>query len=751
MKKKILSILLSLCMIASIFTALPITVSAAASGTCGNELTWVIDGDTLTISGSGDMNNFSWSNRPDWEKGQPKNVVIEEGVTSIGNYAFYQSSIEYITIPNTVKSIGNNAFSDSALMGINIPNSVETLGRYLFEDCNWLTSVTIGDGVSELGYMMFYDCRSLTNVHFGAGIAPSDTSELHWTFYRCENLKQFTVSEDNEYYSAKEDGHLLSADGTTLIIYAQGQENENFEIPSYVTTIGALAFEECYNLKRISIHKNVTEIEDWGFDSCPDLLEFTVDSENENYTAVDGVLYSKDKTKVVRYPQNIANESFTVPNTVKTIVAGAFYSTNNLKNVTIPDSVEKIGDSAFYYSYTLENVTIGNGVKLIDEYAFSDCEGLESVTIGNKVEIIGDYSFNCCISLKSLTIPDSVKTIGEGAFGICFSLECVTMGKNLETIGSSAFYACNAQSIIIPDSVKSIGAYAFCGSLRLSSITLGNSVESVDDGTFTYCPALESVTIPNSVKSIGISAFAECEALKNVSIGSGVETIGESAFSWCTSLKDIVIPDSVKYIGGGAFYQCEILENVIIGNGVEIIDYGAFGACTALTTVTIPKGIIDVGCGVFDECEAIAEVYFTGTEYEWRDMNNRLFADDGLEESLGPYNLKECIPETATFHYSANATVDVQDMIKSISKDGNTITVVINNTSQTPFTAVNVIIGIYDDNGILTAVKTVREKDFWTNVQRDVEVEFDEIGEGSKIKAFLWNGISPLANVKEIL
>ena len=267
--------------------------SAQASGKCGDNLTWILDNECiLTISGKGAMVDFADSSAQPWSelRGSICEVKIQNGVTSIGDYAFDSCSrIENMTISSSVTSIGDYAFSGcSSLKNVAVPNSVTRIGDYAFYRCSDLTSVTIPNRVTSIGDYAFDMCSGLTRV----------------------------------------------------------------TIPTSVTSLGKNAFFRC----------NLTSI--------------TVDSQNPNYSSLDGVLYNKNKTTLIQYPRR-----------------------NNRTSFMIPNSVKIIGDDAFCTCSRLTNVTISDGVTRI-----------------------GDYAFECCSSLKRVTISESVRSIGKGAFSLCNSL-----------------------------------------------------------------------------------------------------------------------------------------------------------------------------------------------------------------------------------------------------------------------------------------------------------------------------------------
>ena len=368
---------------------------APTSGTCGENLTWNFDVDTgvLTISGTGVMYNYydvPWHSYD----ASVKSLVLEKGMTSIGDYAFqYCSSLTDVTIPDSVTSIGNLAFDGcSSLTSVTIPDSVTSIGGYAFQDCSSLTQVTIPDSVTSIGYRAFSSCDSLTSVT----IPNSVTFIESYVFSGCDSLAGVTI-------------------------------------PNSVTSIGQYAFSDCRSLASVDIPDSVTSIGNSTFSGCSSLASVTIP---DSVTSIGGAVF-KDCS-------NLAN--VTIPDSVTSIGVAAFWDCSSLTSVTIPASVTSIGDSAFWGCSSLTSVIIPDSVTSIGDHAFDGCSSLASVAIPNSVTSIGNLAFGGCSSLTSVIIPDSVTAIEWSAFEGCSSLTSVAIPSSVTFIDMYAFNGCNSLS-----------------------------------------------------------------------------------------------------------------------------------------------------------------------------------------------------------------------------------------------------------------------------------------------------------------
>ena len=430
MKKRVLSVFLGLCFV---LTLLPAAFAdSPTSGKCGDNVTWRLDGDgTLTISGTGKMWDYDYFNDYDvpWADflASIEKVVISKGVTSIGNEAFnWCERLTNVTIPDSITSIGRSAFSGcSSLTSVTIGNSVKSIGGCAFYGCSSLTSVTIPDSVTSIGDSAFRGCSSLTSVT----IPDSVTSIGDYAFCDCSSLTSVTIPHgvtSIEYCVFGDCSSLTSVtipDSVTSIgdyAFCDCSSLTSVTIPDSVTSIGYSAFSYCSNLTSVMIGNGVTSIND-SFSGCVSLKSFTVSESNSAYSSKDGVLFNKNKTKLVAYPVGKTNTSYTIPNSVTSIEDGAFCA-SKLEKINIPSSVSNIGISAFFDCSSLTSVTIPDSVTRIEYGAFYGCSGLTSITIPNSVSKISYSTFEHCENLKSVTIPTSVKSIDGRAFYGCDSL-----------------------------------------------------------------------------------------------------------------------------------------------------------------------------------------------------------------------------------------------------------------------------------------------------------------------------------------
>lgn len=500
--------------------------------------------------------------------------------------------------------------------------------------------------------------------------------------FRYANLTAFALQRSGDWmWDSASDGSAVVCDYLGL--------DESVTIPTLVftgnsaegkpvTVIGAIgdSFQPNNSVKTVRIRSNLTGMICSPFCMWKGLNQFTVDDDSKFYCDIDGVLFNKDRTKLVCYPAGRKGD-YIIPDGVTSISYRAFDGCSGLTSITIPDSVTKIEKNAFMHCSSLQSVSLPDSVIEIEENAFRGCSALSTINIGRGIKTLQGI-FQDCTSLTSVTIPENVVAIGS-AFEGCSNLISVKLPKNVTSL-SGTFSGCTKLlSIELPESMTKIGIKTFYNCKNLSSVSIPAHVTDIQDSAFEGCSGLTSVTIYDELKMIGSYAFRQCTSLTDVIIPKNVNGIGGEAFSLCTNLKSItilspscIIADGyatisneyshslVRYIYNGVIYgyantgtqkyaqqyRCKFVSlgsdyeyeyrlnsgklNVtltryigsdtkivvpasVLGRSVTAIGSGTFKGKKLIISVTISEGITEIENSAFTRCSKLFYVSIPGS------------------------------------------------------------------------------------------------------------------------------------------
>lgn len=604
----------------------PITVYAY--GSCGEDLEWSMSYDgTLTISGTGDMYDYTAETQPFGAFREAiETVVMDSGITGIGDYAFYGcSALKQITIPENVTSIGDCAFSGSALERVTVPA-----------------------GVTHIGSLVFASCSGLTEI---------------------------TVDADNTVY-ASEDGVLFNHAKTTLIA-APGSISGAYTIPSGVSAIASGAFAGCRSLTEITIPTSITSIGEYAFSRCDRLMEvyyrgsqsgwdkISIGSNNDPlaeallYCALvshsfgdglvwelteEGVLTISGEGEIPDFQENtqpwadVRSDITTVivESGITAVGRYAFSGCVNMTDVSLPSTVTVLGDYAFYGCSSLTGVAIPDGVSELGWYdhvytgtyycsVFTDCTSLASVEIGAKLEILYADTFATNQNLTEVTFRSPTTVIKEHAVGYTETTAGYIPNGDVVIIGYSGSTAqtyaeSNGFTFTSLDALTASGS---CGERLTWAISEGVlTISGEGDMTayatyrsvpwYSYRSSIGAVVVEEGVTSISAYAFYGCTEMTSATLPETVSSIGAWAFNDCEGLTEILIPAAVTVIEESTFYECTGLTRVVMGGNVVSIGARAFGvtsivydsennanSCGSLSEVTLPDSLTSISDSAF--------------------------------------------------------------------------------------------------------------------------------------------------------
>lgn len=439
-----------------------------------------------------------------WEEPYGKVVIPEQNagfpIECIDFHAFEKcGKIKKVILPDSVRIIESRAFKMcSGLELVRFSENLESIGEDAFSHCDRLQKIYLPKTVKEIGKNAFEGCKSLRRFHIESG-NPRFTSQ---------------------------DGVLFYKDKQVLLIYPPNKPNKVYYIPDGVKWIDRKAFSECNFLTELYIPSSVIKIHDEAFTRCNMLKYIHVAEDNPNYVSVDGILFTKDLTKLIVYPAQKQDRYYEVPDTVKQMCWGAFEG------------------NAY-----LEEIVVGSGLSQIPMSAFRDCTSLTTVKLPDSLRKIEPHAFCKCRNLKNINIPENVRSVGL-AFWYCESLEEIVLPKGLIQYYGNEFNYCDRLRKIHIDPenpyfesedgvVFTKGKHvlvSYPGGKEEPIYCVPHEVRKFEQLSFYGCQYLREVRILDGVKEgnlpeIRCSTFVKCPQLATVAFGNHRFRIGKRYLS----------------------------------------------------------------------------------------------------------------------------------------------------------------------------------------------------------------------------
>ncbi len=424
MKKpmRLISAILCLCLLLAVVPFGMFTASAeTCSGKCGTNLTWVYDRSayTLTVSGTGEMQNYAYDAPWATYSDEIAKVVIDDGVTTIGQYAFYCCfALTDVVFGNSLLSIGDYAFNEcSSLTAAAIPDSVTKIGESAFNGCQMMLTLTIGSGVTEIG---------------------------NWAFGKCVGLYSITVDPSNRVYHS--DGNcIIQTEMKTLVC---GCKASVIPEDGSVTAIGNYAFYECWGMISMTIPNTVTYIGEEAFYWCTGLESLTIGSGVE--TIDDHAFFGCKQLTDVTVPDSVVNIGEAVFAACDGLVSMAVQSGNRVYH-SAGNCIIKTAAKTLVCGCKASVIPEDGSVTAIGNSAFIVCEELTDISIPDTVSAIGTSAFELCQKLTDISIPDSVVSIGNFAFfwsgitdvyygGSIVDRKYITVGKENDALSLAVWH-----------------------------------------------------------------------------------------------------------------------------------------------------------------------------------------------------------------------------------------------------------------------------------------------------------------------
>ena len=622
-----------------------------ASGTCGENLTWVLTEDgTLTISGTGSMYDFEYMETP-WYSylGDISAVVIQDGITRVGNNAFREGvNITTVTLSDSITEIGAWAFMGAEkLTGIVLPQYLQTLEQEAFLNCTSLEAIELP------GTLTFFDgpfagCTSLKRavIHGDPDIPSFMMGSTPFRF--CSSLEAIEVDE-NHFCLLSIDGVLYQRSGEELILmqYPAGKQDTVYELAPKTCQIFQMAMEDVDALEELIIPGTVQILDEFALMSCDNLHTIRFEGDAPQF----GAEVFWGNTTTVYYPEG--NATWTsdvmqdysgtitwVPYEVSDAVASGTcgedvtWELDEDGTLTISGTGEMTSAPWRYDEYAsleIKAVIIEEGVTSICSNAFRDCESLTSVTfpaaiaplslhaesdgadLSRTLTTIGNHAFHNCFSLTQIVLPPNLQSIGDSAFYSCIGLTDILFTGDAPDFGYTCFWQVDATVWFPADNETWTGdAFDHHGETNILWASYDSDVVEAKGGAWgqnivwAFDEATGTLTFTGSGDMDSTESFSYypwyyfSDEITDVVIGEGITNVPQYAFYTYPNLESVTLGGDVKTLEPLAFMECYSLTRIQLPEGLQTIGHNCFSS-SGLTEIQIPASVTSIGSSAFSE------------------------------------------------------------------------------------------------------------------------------------------------------
>ena len=473
-------------------------IKTPQSGETG-QLSWLYDPkeQLLTLSGTGALPDYPIAETP-WHELREhiKAIVLREGVTRIGDYAFYDcTALTSVEIPEGVRQIGESAFACcQSLESVTIPGSVTEIGEGAFESCDSMMVLELASGLKCVGAFAFSECVALRELVLPNTVERIERSAFAGTMALHELVIPGNVQEigDNAFNGCIQLSSLTLSEG--------------------IRVIEEMAFSNCSDLTEVLIPASVECLGDGVFSDCLAMTQIAVAPESEHFFVRDDILYSKDLSVLVHYPASKEEQEF-----------------------TIPEEVRKIAGLAFASNYFLMEVMLGDHLEEVGSYAFARCSSLSFMSLPAQTTRLGASPFHDCTMLLEIEV-DPNNPCYSSIDGVLYNKEQTQLIQYPAGLYDD-FYK-------VPDTVREIAENACYDAQDLEVLKIPAGVRKIGDMAFAFCDQLRDVEIrvadPAQVE-VGLMAFfSVAGTLRTLRVPKGSSKLYKKSEQWQDLAKKII-------------------------------------------------------------------------------------------------------------------------------------------------------------------------------------------------------------------